>query len=292
MMVRFSRGLLLCAAILGVFTSDARAGSFDWGAFCTPGPVVACAQLSIETLLQPSGDTAVRFYLRNLQGSVAEDNTGGSTIGELGGRFPYGICGSYAGNSAPNCQTTNISETTCGGGTLPCGPFPGYALGGGGHPYMEIVGSVDSVTYNPGSWLNWDHGGTSTGVFFTNSTFYQASSKLFGCNPFPYHNQPPYFQPTQGLGGYITCPSQGLGGALVITFMAPGPVTAPQITDLTLSFYTASGGGVGCQIGVTCVSVPEPSSLLLLAGGLVPLGLLGWRRRRAAELAGAVIDPA
>jgi hypothetical protein len=52
--------------------------------YCLVGAIRTCASIRLETTPIAGGGTAVRMYVRNLQGTLGMDNTGGSLITEVG----------------------------------------------------------------------------------------------------------------------------------------------------------------------------------------------------------------
>src|SRR5712692_5668865 len=74
-----------------------------------------------------------------------------------------------------------------------------------------------------------------------------------------------------------------LAGVVTFTISIPGLTSAAYVDSVFFSFGTTEGDNVGGQCTVSCivrpqVTVPEPSTLLLLGAGLV--GLLGFNLRK------------
>jgi hypothetical protein len=75
-------------------------------AYCTTGAVRTCASVRVYTLWDPTAKvTRVQMWLRNLQGSIAEDNTGGAPITRLGVTTPK-----LTGASGLTISTTKGAE--------------------------------------------------------------------------------------------------------------------------------------------------------------------------------------
>ncbi|HPP76121.1 MAG TPA: PEP-CTERM sorting domain-containing protein [Armatimonadota bacterium] len=74
---------------------------------------------------------------------------------------------------------------------------------------------------------------------------------------------------------YIQKPAGVTGGPAVGTTW-----TYPEIVNVLLPFYSTSDGLTGHGFRLTLTAVPEPSSILALAGGIAGLGGLVLRRRK------------
>jgi len=109
-----------------------------------------------------------------------------------------------------------------------------------------------------------------------------AESGLAGCQPPPF----PYTFPNgEDLNGFFqTCPSGGIGGALVFTFHSDTNLhwssgdAALDWNFTTIDPQTGGGQFTACTPGVNCLAVsntPEPAPLILMASGLVMVGLVG-----------------
>jgi hypothetical protein len=60
-----------------------------------------------------------------------------------------------------------------------------------------------------------------------------------------------------------------------------GPTTwGPETTEITLPLYSTDDGTTGYKFQMNVFAVPEPSSLIALAGGLAGLGGMALRRKR------------
>lgn len=113
-------------------------------------------------------------------------------------------------------------------------------------------GNFEAITFNVGS-LNLQSG--SQYVLFASTTGLTSSAP--GSGSFGFNSSNPY-----------------ANGLYVFTNQTTS-------ASWTTTAWTQNWNGTGSDLAFRVTLVPEPSTLLLLAGGLVPLAFLGWRRRGA-----------
>jgi hypothetical protein len=153
--MKTTRVLASLALLTAVGASTARADFKDFSWLCSPGAVRTCASLQVYTTLLGSGGTAVTIAVRNLQGTAAWDNTGGSLISRIGLVAPNlsGASGLTVGSigaqvvGAPHGNWYLASPGMLGGPIeLTAGITPGTKTGG-------IIGCSAPSGGAPGSYF-------------------------------------------------------------------------------------------------------------------------------------------
>jgi PEP-CTERM motif len=153
------------------------------------------------------------------------------------------------------------------------GTFPNPP-GDPGGPALTLSGTV---TINTGLSSNWITGGTlnvGTDAFTFNGTQLAFGSEYLA-----------QFTDASGATLDIWFPVSGLSG-----YTGGGLCIAVNGQPSNCNFPTVVGNGSGATVYLTAgsdtsSSVPEPSSLLLLTGGLIGLGLLGRKMHIANDRA-------
>jgi hypothetical protein len=140
------------------------------------------------------------------------------------------------------------------------------------------IGRLHVAAHNDWGRVYGDN--TPTGDYaLTVCTDYYFELGLAGCDTAEYYG-------TGTTPGWTV--SSG-GSATSIVGASLGNFVRADVGTMTLysNRYDRSAPSYRCTVtpnagGTPCVRVPEPSSLLLLATGLLPIALVGWRRRRVA----------
>lgn len=235
----------------------------EWLNVCLTGN--ACANFSVQLEYNPAttqtgwvtqaseGFTRITFGLANLQGLPTSPPVAPWMIQHA---FVLGMSTTWTTN-----PTTIYHASVDPGEWSSEGEIVQYLRDYVGTPYegylanleMHAAHANDSYSGQHEFWL----GGPS------------ARTGLWGCEFAP--------QTTGWSLRYVGC-----GSTLYVSILAPGEWSLTEHTQIQWSGRLAADYSVlhTCTTGVDCVtvSVPEPSSVLLLASGLLPLALVGWRR--------------
>ena len=244
------RRIVMALAVLATTaTVNARADIKDFTNYCTTAALHTCASVQVETIPNGSGGTIVVMRVRNLQGTLAMDNTGGGIITKIALSAPtitgasnltvttQGSVG-VVGNPASFWQITNTNV----GGPVAFSASTNTQLGGIA-PAKYLRGGImgcDNAYVVPTSYFQ-TCGATSGWVEFSFTTTNSWSAKdaqiAWHTDAVVYNN-----------GGYKNCRTLD-------------PV----------------GAWEHCQgVAVT----PEPITMTLLGTGLASLGGVGLIRRR------------
>ena len=78
------RILSVLAVFAVAFAARARADIKDFTNYCTVQAFNTCASVQVETVPDGNGGTVVVMRVRNLQGTLSADQTGGSMLTKLG----------------------------------------------------------------------------------------------------------------------------------------------------------------------------------------------------------------
>lgn len=141
---------------------------------------------------------------------------------------------------------------------------------------ISTSGSVEINGPDPSSTM--DIFTTGIGQVFTSASVFglNAGSGIYGCMP---NLQDPDLI-AGDLGYYRVCARDGFSGSVTVGFRVAKPLT---LADFDMIYEDSQGLESVCGNGRTCVVqvVPEPATIALTATGLVIVGLVGRRRRRA-----------
>ena len=233
------------AIVAAAGASTARA-DFRWfDQRCSPGAIRTCASLQVQTTLLGGGGTSVLIRVRNLAGSFASDNTGGSIISRIGIVAPTIVLGSNA-----------LSVTAVGGATQTGAAASKWFLrspGGLGN-MIELTAGITSGTRSGG---------------------------IEGCST-PSGGHPATYFATCGAGGWVefafsTTNNWSANNAEVAWLVQDMNANSGRTAIECGSNY--SGQAREWCTGVT----PEPITMVLLGSGLAGMGGFGLTRRRKKD---------
>ena len=241
------RSLTMSLALLTLAT-EARADFPSTGSFlehCSSGSIRTCSSFQVTTAARSGGGRSVWMFVRNLQGTLGLDNTGGSLITRLGLTHPglQGVGDLSVSTSGSAREVKNASERWK---ILNDGDGGGGSIGG-------------QVTFSTGT----------TGV----------EGGILGCDPSGASPQS-YFQTcgdreTAGDEGWVV---------FSFTTTNEWDAAASEVA-WKVQAVTADGESYVCRTDGDCVAVtPEPVTMVLLGSGLLGLGYVRRRRGPRGEI--------
>jgi hypothetical protein len=236
---------LLTAAVLLPVTAGAASAQWSqklFDSYCRVGTIRTCASVHVYTMWDAVANrTRVELWLRNLEGTLPQDNTGGAPIGQLGLTSPF-IRGA-----------SNLTVTAVGGATVVGNPYQFWTMS-----QQQIEGPVT----------------LSTNV----SNTFPYNGSVLGCTMYPPQIQH-YFQ-TCGTGwvrfGFTTTNQWDASIAEVAWRVKTTP---DDIHYLACRTADKMGDTEYCE-NVDPTVTPEPVTVTLLGSGLAGLGAAFTRRRR------------
>lgn len=252
-----NRRIVMALAVLATTaTVQARADIKDFTNFCTTAALHTCASVQVETAPNGSGGTIVIMRVRNLQGTLGLDNTGGDVITNFALTAPT-ISGA-----------ANLTVTTQG------------AVGIVGNPtsFWKITNTSVGGPVSFSAGVNTLLGGVTPAS--------NLRGGIMGCDN-AYYVPTAYFQTCGANSGWVefsfTTTNAWSAQDAQIAWRAQGVVAnnggykACRSADPATSWEHCQG------INVT----PEPITMTLLGSGLASLGGMGFiRRRRKSTVTG------
>jgi hypothetical protein len=236
---------LTAAAMMLLVAGDASAqfGTKNFFNYCTTGAIRTCASAQVSTFDAGGGATRVEIRIRNLQGTNATDNTGGSLITSVGLTSP----------SISNATALSPFVTTEGTAVAKTG------TGGGQH---LAPGAYWSITNNP----------IQGQVAFSAHNNQGTRGGILGCNEAGPSNQSRF--ETCGNGGWVVF---SFTTSNYVNFQQVEFAYGMQSAANGGGSYQCRSADPSCVPPPT-TTTPEPVSMVLMGSGLA--GLAAVRRRR------------
>jgi hypothetical protein len=257
---------------------------------CTAGTQAACGAISITTRLYQTGFSETWVGLRNLQGSLQQDNTGGSLL----------LTDAWMMSTTPYWQASSFARQSLV--LTPNGPVRTT------YPGVTLAPTVDVDVYEHRGFILQ----TSQAQAVQDPQYGTLYSRwgVGGCDLYRrFLNAPGEPPSVQWVSAYDTCGSAGYTGSVDLYFTSMFAPSANYLDNIIIHFAfgaPSAGPGVGTYCGTiessyqplcTIVSdtyvgdtfnnptvTPEPATLFLVGTGVV--GIAGWvrhRRRRRSD---------
>ena len=243
--------MLMFAAFGGPGAAHAASDFLPETVYCHGGQALkTCAAFQITTASDGSGGTLVTLLVRNLAGSYAADNTGGSFISKIGLANGIGslVAGSFAVSTsgAVNVVGNPASRWSVGGSSPELGTLSFLARSGNPSKSAAIQGCT--IVSNPSHYFQTCDPTNPGWVQFS----FRSSQRWYASDAIVAYK----VQGTFEGGNSLEC------------------VTDPSSNKQNCtSFHTSFQPPPGTP-------VPEPATAGLLATGLVALAVVGMSRRR------------
>lgn len=235
-------GFLLATTSVGAAAQTPQLNSFD--EYCTVGAMRTCASVRVWTVWDPTANlTRVQLWLRNLEGTLAQENTGGAPIAGIGVIFPHL-------KNASNLQVTTTKNA-------------------------EVVG-------NPDSFWSITNRQIEGPVSFS-TTVPSPEGAVLGCNLFPSGVQNYFRTCGENawvVFGFTTTNQWQAKDAQIAWKLKQNP--GPTQFYLSCRTSDAPGDPEYCE-PVNPTATPEPISLALMGTGLAGIAAVRRRRRKGAD---------
>lgn len=237
------RKIMLGAALAAATALPAPGSAQVYDNLCTAGAIRTCASIQVSTMLV-GGNTVVTMRVRNLQGQLATDNTGGSLITQLGITAP-----DISGTTVEGPQVSWEGAGTNVGSAEDYWDFSSRRIGGTGVEFATEDGKA-----NRGAIRGCDPSEANPSSYFLTCDSNQWVSFAFTLVDADFSDT--NWQVAYGVQAVVN------GGENWNSIQCvPGNPDHPCDSEV----------------------VPEPITMILLGSGLAGVGGVGLRRRRREQ---------